>query len=66
MKNTSIAKHWRLKQQRYRLMGRICPDCDMVTFPPREVCPHCAELDAQQAHPWEEETDLLILADPVI
>ncbi len=36
-----IARHWRLKAQRYRFIGSICPGCEQVTFPPRLVCPHC-------------------------
>jgi uncharacterized OB-fold protein len=36
-----IPRHWRLKAQRYRLEGSICPTCGQVTFPPRPVCPHC-------------------------
>jgi uncharacterized OB-fold protein len=36
-----IPRHWRLKAQRYRLEGSVCPVCGQVTFPPRPVCPHC-------------------------
>ena len=42
-----IARHWRLKAQRYQLIGEVCPKCDGKIFPPRDVCPHCAE-EAQQ------------------
>jgi hypothetical protein len=35
-----IPRHWRLKAQRYRLEGAICPTCGQFTFPPRPVCPH--------------------------
>jgi uncharacterized OB-fold protein len=38
-----IAQNWRLKSQRYRLMGVKCEKCQHVNFPPREVCPHCRE-----------------------
>jgi uncharacterized OB-fold protein len=37
-----IPRHWRLKAQRYRLEGSICPICGQPTFPPRRVCPHCS------------------------
>jgi predicted amidophosphoribosyltransferase len=37
-----IVRHWRLKAQRYRLEGSICPSCGKPMFPPRPVCPHCA------------------------
>jgi uncharacterized OB-fold protein len=36
-----IARHWRLKQQRYALMGEVCPHCEAKIFPPRDVCPEC-------------------------
>jgi len=36
-----IPRHWRLKQQRYSLIGEVCPHCDAKIFPPRDVCPHC-------------------------
>ncbi len=36
-----IARHWRLKQQRYGLVGEICPHCSTKIFPPRDVCPNC-------------------------
>lgn len=36
-----IPRHWRLKQQRYALVGEICPHCESKIFPPRDVCPHC-------------------------
>jgi uncharacterized OB-fold protein len=36
-----IPRHWRLKQQRYSLIGEVCPHCDAKIFPPRDVCPEC-------------------------
>ena len=36
-----IPRHWRLKQQRYGLVGEVCPHCDHKIFPPRDVCPDC-------------------------
>jgi hypothetical protein len=38
-----IPRHWRLKKQRYALVGEVCPHCDAKLFPPRDVCPHCGE-----------------------
>lgn len=38
-----IARHWRLKQQRYGLVGEVCPRCDYKIFPPRDVCPNCGD-----------------------
>ena len=36
-----IPRHWRLKAQRYRLEGRVCPVCGELTLPPRPMCMHC-------------------------
>ena len=44
-----IARHWRLKAQRYRLEGSTCPTCGHPTFPPRPVCPHCTAQRARIA-----------------
>ncbi len=38
-----VPRHWRLKQQRYALVGEVCPHCDYKIFPPRDVCPNCGE-----------------------
>jgi uncharacterized OB-fold protein len=37
-----ISRHWRLQQQRYGLVGEICPHCEEKIFPPRDICPNCA------------------------
>lgn len=36
-----VPRHWRLKKQRYSLIGEICPHCDEKIFPPRDICPRC-------------------------
>lgn len=36
-----IPRHWRLKNQRYKLVGEICPHCEARLFPPRDICPEC-------------------------
>ena len=36
-----IPRHWRLKKQRYALVGEVCPHCEAKIFPPRDVCPEC-------------------------
>lgn len=36
-----IPRHWRLKSQRYALIGEVCPHCNAKLFPPRDVCPEC-------------------------
>lgn len=37
-----ISRHWRLQQQRYGLVGEVCPHCEAKIFPPRDVCPECS------------------------
>ncbi len=44
-----IPRHWRLKAQRYRLEGSICPACGRASFPPSRVCPSCAAQPASAA-----------------
>lgn len=36
-----IPRHWRLKKQRYQLVGEVCPHCEAKLFPPRDICPDC-------------------------
>jgi hypothetical protein len=38
-----IPRHWRLKKQRYALVGEVCDHCDTKLFPPRDICPGCGE-----------------------
>ena len=38
-----IPRHWRLRKQRYALVGEICEHCDTKVFPPRDICPECGE-----------------------
>ncbi|HLA97162.1 MAG TPA: Zn-ribbon domain-containing OB-fold protein [Anaerolineales bacterium] len=38
-----ISRHWRLRKQRYTLLGEVCPHCDAKLFPPRDVCPECGQ-----------------------
>lgn len=39
----SVARTWRTRRQRYSLVGERCEYCHKAIFPPRDVCPHCAE-----------------------
>jgi len=36
-----IPRHWRLREQRYRLEGTSCDSCSQLHFPPRIVCTEC-------------------------
>ena len=38
-----VARHWRLKKQRYALVGEVCPHCEHKIFPPRDICPDCGK-----------------------
>jgi len=38
-----IPRHWRLKKQRYALVGEVCEHCHAKLFPPRDICPECGE-----------------------
>ena len=38
-----VPRHWRIKKQRYSMVGEICPHCEQKIFPPRDVCPECGE-----------------------
>lgn len=35
------SRHWRLKDQRYALVGEECDNCGTKLFPPRDVCLEC-------------------------
>jgi len=39
----SIPRNWRTRQQRYSLRAEVCNECGNTIFPPRDVCPYCAE-----------------------
>ena len=43
----SLAKHWRMQQQRYRLTGMQCEDCGAKLLPRRLVCPQCKSHNLQ-------------------
>jgi uncharacterized OB-fold protein len=38
-----IAQNWRLRNQRYALVGEVCNDCGKKIFPPRDICPYCTQ-----------------------
>lgn len=37
----NLAPNWRLREQRYQLIGNRCLKCDAKFFPPRQVCTEC-------------------------
>lgn len=38
-----ISRHWRLRKQRYALVGEVCPHCQTKLFPPRDICTECGQ-----------------------
>jgi hypothetical protein len=44
------SRHWRLRQQRYALVGEVCPNCEQRIFPPRDLCPDCGEEARELFH----------------
>lgn len=36
-----VSRHWRLNNQRYKLVGETCHHCGTKLFPPRDVCLEC-------------------------
>lgn len=38
--------HWRVRKERYRLLGVLCQCCDLPVFPPRLVCQVCQCIGA--------------------
>lgn len=45
-----VAQHWRSRAQRYTLVGEKCPHCGAYIFPPRDVCPDCAQEARTESH----------------
>lgn len=39
----NIPRYNRTKNQRYSLVGEVCPHCDFKMFPPRDVCTNCGD-----------------------
>lgn len=37
----NIAINWRLRKQRYRLIGRKCPICNITLFHFKQACQNC-------------------------
>jgi uncharacterized OB-fold protein len=53
-----IPRHWRLNQQRYRLMGTVCLNCENKIFPPRDICPRCGK-DVKKAESEQSIKNIL-------
>jgi uncharacterized OB-fold protein len=51
-----------MKKQRYALVGEMCPKCETYQFPPRAVCPVCAE-QAQERHSLADRQPVMAMAE---
>lgn len=40
---SSVSLPWRLRKNRYCLVGSTCVGCSLVFFPPRVLCPKCGK-----------------------
>ncbi len=40
-----LARNWRLREQRYQLIGNRCTNCGAKFFPPRQVCTECRSTE---------------------
>lgn len=54
-----VPRHWRLKKQRYAMVGEICPNCKQPNFPPRAVCPHCGG-DSRHALAYSQQPSISV------
>jgi uncharacterized protein len=52
-----LPRHWRLKKQRYSLVGEVCPHCEAKIFPPRDVCPYCGG-EAKEAYAFSGQGEV--------
>jgi len=41
------SRYWREIPQRYRLEANKCPDCGLIFFPPRLLCPQCKKRELE-------------------
>ncbi len=41
----NLAQNWRLRHQRYLLIGNRCLQCGAKFFPPRQVCGECRSTE---------------------
>lgn len=57
-----VPRLWRMKKQRYALVGELCPNCKTPNFPPRAVCPHCGG-DAALNQPVAVQQPVFALED---
>ena len=47
---SSVSMPWRLKKNKYNLVGSKCVICDIIHFPPRTFCLNCNMDEGMQEH----------------
>ena len=57
-----ISRHWRIRKQRYSMVGGACPNCEMKMFPARQICPNCGHGSHAELQSNEQES---LYAQPV-
>jgi hypothetical protein len=62
----SVPRHWRVKSQRYALVGGQCPRCGALAFPPRPLCSACSQLAAVPSPSGAARTSTLRMFDPLV
>ncbi|MCE4619128.1 MAG: Zn-ribbon domain-containing OB-fold protein [Desulfurococcales archaeon] len=43
-----LARWWRTRIPRYRLIGAQCKSCGRAHYPPRKACPYCGSTELEQ------------------
>ncbi len=58
-----VPQNWRMRKQRYLLVGETCLNCGYKLFPPRDVCPECgASVEATSAAAGRREVFSYVLS----
>jgi uncharacterized protein len=57
-----VPRHWRMKKQRYAMVGETCPNCKSQVFPPRAVCPYCQDMK-QESAAYPQNTPVLAFSE---
>lgn len=60
----NVPQHWRLRGQRMRLEGSVCPICGCKSFPPRHYCPQCIQSLETRAARFENFAGFAIECSP--
>jgi uncharacterized OB-fold protein len=62
----SVPRHWRVRSQRYALVGGQCPRCGALAFPPRPLCSACSRRAAVPSPTGVAQTYTLQVFDPLV